>query len=229
MLSFFPRAKGVAMKSDSELRRDVERELEWEPSVDERRIGVSVMDAIVTLTGDVRSYGEKWRAERAVERVAGVKGIANELEVKSASERSDTDIAKAAVDALKWNVMVPSDDVKVKVQNGWITLTGDVRWDYQRRSAEKAVRDLPGVRGLTNLITIRPRVEPEDVKRKIEETFKREAILDASHITVQATGSEVTLRGSVRSWAERHEAEKAAWAAPGVTAVHNYITVSAAA
>jgi osmotically-inducible protein OsmY len=229
MLSFFPRAKGVAMKSDSELRRDVERELEWEPSVDERRIGVSVVDAIVTLTGDVRSYGEKWRAERAVERVAGVKGIANELEVKSASERSDTDIAKAAVDALKWNVMVPSDDVKVKVQNGWITLTGDVRWDYQRRSAEKAVRDLPGVRGLTNLITIRPRVEPEDVKRKIEETFKREAILDASHITVQATGSEVTLRGSVRSWAERHEAEKAAWAAPGVTAVHNYITVSAAA
>jgi osmotically-inducible protein OsmY len=217
------------MKTDSELRREVERELEWEPSVDERRIGVSVMDGIVTLTGEVSSFGEKWRAERAVERVEGVRGIANELEVKLMSERSDTDIAKAAADALKWNVMVPSDKITVKVSNRWLTLEGDVRWDYQRRAAERAVRDLPGIRGISNLIKIKPRVEPTDVKHKIEETFERVATLDAHRITVQVEGSEVTLRGTVRSWIERHEAEKAAWAAPGVTAVHNYITVSAAA
>jgi osmotically-inducible protein OsmY len=217
------------MTTDSELRRNVERELEWEPSVDERRIGVSVIDGIVTLTGEVSSFGEKWRAERAVERVSGVKGIANELEVKVASERSDTDIAKAAVDALKWNVMVPSDKVTVKVSKGWLTLDGEVRWDYQRRAADRAVRDLPGVRGVSNLIQIKPRVEPDHVKEKIEETFKRVATLDANRITVQVEGSEVTLRGTVRSWVERHEAEKAAWAAPGVTAVHNYITIAAAA
>ena len=217
------------MSADSELRREVERELEWEPSVDERRVGVAVVDGIVTLTGEVSSFGEKWRAERAVERVAGVRGIANDLEVKLAGERSDPDIAKAAADALKWNVMVPSDKVTVKVSKGWLTLEGEVRWDYQRRAAERAVRDLPGVRGVSNLIRIKPRVEPQDVKQKIEETFKRGATFDANRITVQAEGSEVTLRGTVRSWVERHEAEKAAWAAPGVTAVHNYITVSAAA
>jgi osmotically-inducible protein OsmY len=217
------------MTTDKELRRNVERELEWEPSVDERRIGVSVVDGIVTLTGEVSSFGEKWRAERAVERVSGVKGIANELEVKVASERSDTDIAKAAVDALKWNVMVPSDKVTVKVSKGWLTLDGEVRWDYQRRAADRAVRDLPGVRGVSNLILIKPRVEPDHVKEKIEETFKRVATLDANRISVQVEGSEVTLRGTVRSWVERHEAEKAAWAAPGVTAVHNYITIAAAA
>jgi osmotically-inducible protein OsmY len=213
------------MKTDSDLRRDVERELEWEPSVDERRIGASVVDGIVTLTGEVSSYSEKWRAERAVERVAGVRGIANEIDVKSALDRSDTDIAKMAVDALDANVLVPADHVQVKVEGGWLTLTGEVAWDYQRRAAERAVRDLPGITGITNLITIKPRIEPVDVKRRVEETFKREAILDAQSITVQVTGDEVTLRGSVRSWVERHEAEKAAWSAPGVKAVHNYITV----
>jgi osmotically-inducible protein OsmY len=213
------------MKTDSDLRRDVERELEWEPSVDERRIGASVIDGIVTLTGEVSSYSEKWRAERAVERVAGVRGIANEIDVKSTLDRSDTDIAKMAVDALDANVLVPADHVQVKVEGGWLTLTGEVAWDYQRRAAERAVRDLPGITGITNLITIKPRVEPVDVKRRVEETFKREAILDAQSITVQVTGDEVTLRGSVRSWVERHEAEKAAWSAPGVKAVHNHITV----
>jgi osmotically-inducible protein OsmY len=221
--------RGDSMKTDNELRRDVERELEWEPSVDERRIGVSVIDGIVTLTGDVASYSEKWHAERAVERVSDVRGIANELEVKPTSERTDTDLAKAAVEALKWNVMVPSDNVTVKVQKGWLTLEGEVRWDFQRRAAERAVRDLPGVRGVSNLIRIKPRVEPEGVKRKIEDTFKREAVFDANRITVQVQGSEVTLLGSVRSWAERREAERAAWAAPGVTSVHNYISVAAAA
>ena len=213
------------MKSDDELRRDVEQELEWEPSVDERRIGVSVTEGIATLTGEVGSYVEKWKAERTAERVEGVRGIANDLVVRSAAERSDTDIAKAAADALKWNVVVPDDQVKVRVENGWVTLTGELPWDYQRRAAERAVRSLRGVRGITDLIVVTPRAEPKAVKERIEETFKREAALDANRITVQASGGEVTLRGSVRSWVERHEAEKAAWAAPGVRAVHNYITV----
>jgi osmotically-inducible protein OsmY len=213
------------MKADDELRRDVEQELEWEPSVDERRIGVSVIEGIVTLTGEVGAYVEKWKAERTAERVEGVRGIANDLVVRSAAERSDTDIAKAAADALKWNVVVPDDRVKVTVEKGWVTLTGELPWDYQRRAAERAVRSLRGVRGITDLIVVTPRAEPEEVKERIEQTFKREAALDANRITVQASGSEVTLRGSVRSWVERHEAEKAARAAPGVRAVHNYITV----
>ena len=213
------------MKTDSELRRDVERELEWEPSVDERRIGVSVIDGVVTLSGEVGSFAEKWNAERAVERVAGVRAIADELEVQSVSKRSDTDIAKAAADRLAWDVMVPEGKVTVEVRNGWVTLKGEVPWDYHRRAAERAVRNLDGVKGITNLITIQPRVEPTDVKKRIEETFKRDAALDAQHVTVEVTGREVTLRGTVRSWTERHEAEKAAWAAPGVTSVRNLITV----
>jgi osmotically-inducible protein OsmY len=223
-----PPTRGPGVKDDRELRKDVERELEWEPSVDERRIGVAVMDGIVTLTGEVSSYAERWNAERAVERVSGVRGIANELEVRVSKERSDADIAKAAADSLKWNVLVPADRITVKVHKGWITLTGEVNWDYQRRAAERAVRNLPGVTGMSNLILVKPRVEPEDIKRKVEETFKREAALDANHIQVQVQGGEVTLRGTVRSWVERREAEKAAWAAPGVTAVHNYITVDPA-
>jgi osmotically-inducible protein OsmY len=213
------------MKSDSELKRDVERELEWDPSIDARRIGVTVVDDVVTLTGEVSTYAEKWRAERAVERVAGVRAIANELVVKLDSERSDTDIAKAVAEALKRNVVVPADKVKAKVQNGWVTLSGEVNWDFQRRAAERSVRDLPGVRGISNLITLRPHVEPQDVKERIEETFKREATLDAQNIQVEVHGGVVTLRGTVRSWLERREAEKAAWSAPGITEVHNLITI----
>jgi osmotically-inducible protein OsmY len=217
--------KETSMKTDSELRRDVERALEWEPSIDDRRIGVAVLKGVVTLTGMVGSYSEKWKAERTVERVAGVRGIVNKLEVHSPIERTDIDIAKAAADALKWNVMVPADQVKVKVEDGWVWLTGEVNWDYQRRAAERAVRDLPGVKGITTLITLAPKVKPEHVKRKIEETFSRDAVLDADRIQVEVSGSDVTLRGTVRSWAERHEAEKAAWAAPGVTQVHNEVVV----
>jgi osmotically-inducible protein OsmY len=216
------------MKTDHELRHDVERELEWEPSVDERRIGVSVVDGIVTLTGETDSYAEKWQAERTVERVSGVKGIANEIEVRSPTKRSDTEIAQSAVNALTSNVMVPSDHVTVKIDKGWLTLRGEVRWDYERRAAERAVRNLPGVKGISNQIVVRPLVQPKDVKEKIEDTFKREATYDANRISVQVSGRTVTLRGSVRSWAERHAAEKAALAAPGVSDVINYLTVDPA-
>jgi osmotically-inducible protein OsmY len=215
----------TVVKSDSELRRDIERELEWEPSIDARKIGVAVADSIVTLTGEATTYAEKWKAERVAERVAGVKGVVNEIEVKTPTERSDTDLAKAVVDALRWDVMVPDDRIKVRVEKGWVTLKGEVNWDYQRRAAERAIRNLPGIKGISNLITVKPQVEPLDVKQRIEETFKREAAIDANRITVEVNGGEVTLRGTVRSWAERHEAEQAAWSAPGVYAVHNYIIV----
>jgi osmotically-inducible protein OsmY len=213
------------MKSDSALRRDVERELEWEPSIEERRIGVSAIDGVVTLTGEVSTYAEKLKAERAVERVAGVRGVVNELKVQLAGKFSDTDIAKAAVAALRSDVTVPADRVKVKVDKGWVKLTGDVYGDYQRRAAERAVRNVPGVQGVSNLIAIAARAEPHDVKQKIEETLQRAAALDAKNIDVIVTGGEVTLRGTVRSFLERYEAEKAAWAAPGVTMVHNEIRV----
>lgn len=213
------------MIPDNELRKRVEDELGWEPSIDDRRIGVSVVDGIVTLTGEVSSYGEKWKVERVVERVAGVRGVANDLEVRSKAKHSDTEIAHAAAEALKWDIMVPSDRITVAVDKGWLTLRGDVSWDFQRRAAERAVRNLAGVKGITNLITIKPRVAPEDIKQKIEESFRRAAAYDVERVIVNVSGGEVTLRGTVRSWAERHEAEKAAWAAPGVTKVNNLITV----
>ena len=211
------------MKTDVELRRDIEQELEWEPSVDQRRIGVSVVDGVVTLTGEVSSYAEKWNAERAVERVVGVKAIANDIEVSASNEHSDTAIAGATANALRSDVRVPDDRIKGTVEKGWLTLKGAVDGDYQRRAAEAAVRNLAGVRGISNLITVRPDLQPTDVKKRIEETCKRAAAYDAMQVTVEVAGGEVTLRGKVRSWAERKEAEKAAWAAPGVTAVHNYI------
>jgi osmotically-inducible protein OsmY len=163
------------MKDDSELRRDVEEELEAEPSVDARQIGVAVKDGIVTLTGTVRSFAEKWNAERAVERVEGVRGIANDIEVRPLGERTDADIARAAIDALRWNALVPDDAIKVEVSNGWVTLRGEVTYDFERRAAERAVRYLNGVRGVTNLIQIKPRIEPKDVKEQIERRFEREA------------------------------------------------------
>jgi len=217
------------MKDDEQLRRDVLAELEYDPSIDARKIGVAVEDGIVTLTGEVSTFAEKWNAERAVERVEGVRGIVNKIEVKIVGDYTDTDIAREAADALRWNLMVPPGKVIPKVENGYITLTGEMNYDFQRRAAEKAVRYIPGVKGVINLVTIKPKVEPKAIKEKIEDALKRMATVDAENVQVEVQGSEIVLRGTVRSWAERHEAEKAAWSAPGVTSVKNYITVRAAA
>jgi osmotically-inducible protein OsmY len=217
--------------TDLELKRNVESELDWEPSVNAAEIGVAVKDGIVTLTGHVQSYWQKIAAERAASRVSGVKAVANELEIRlpASSERTDEDIAHAAVNALAWSVSVPADRIKVKVSKGWITLEGTVEWKYQKAAAEKAVRDLTGVKGVVNLVEVKPRASTVEVKAAIEAALKRSAEVDASRITVEADGDKVILRGTVRSWSEREEAERAAWRSPGVRFVDNRITVGALA
>ena len=214
------------VKNDLDLRSDIEEELRWDSTIDARKIGVAVIDGIVHLTGEVRTYTDKWRAERAVERVDGVRGIANDIEVVLAGEHTDADIAKRAANKLDWNLTVPRGAVSVKVDNGWITLKGEVPFDYQRRAAERVVRDIPGVKGVSNLISLKPSAAPTNIKGEIEKTFRRQAALDAQNIIIDVSGSTVTLRGSVRSWAERRDAERIAWAAPGVTLVKNEIRVA---
>jgi osmotically-inducible protein OsmY len=213
------------MKTDSELRRDVERELEWDPSIDARNIGVAAKNGVVTLTGYVSSYADKWRAERIAKRVLGVTALANEIEVKLSTERTDPDIAEAARAALKADSRLPADRIKVIVERGWVTLEGTVDYYYQKSAAESDVRYIASVRGVTNALVVTPKVSPTDIRMKIEEALKRSAQLDANRISVETEGSKVILSGTVRSWAEREEAEMAAWAAPGVTQVENKIKV----
>jgi len=216
------------MRTDSDIKRDVEEELRWDPDIKSEDIAVAVKNGVVALTGFVRSYGQKLQAEADAKRVAGVVGVANDIEVRlpSVDQRPDPDLARDAVAAIRANLPYSADAIKVIAKNGWLTLEGDVEWNYQRERAEESVRRIKGVRGVINSIQVRPRATPSEVKRKIEEAFRRNAEIDASHITVEANGSEVILHGTVRSWAERREAERAAWAAPGVTKVDNRITIS---
>lgn len=215
------------MRSDRELRRDVERAIEADRSVGEAHLSETVEDGVVTLTGQASSFGQKFNAGRAAERVAGVRAVANEVEVSGSAPGDDADIAKAAADAIKWNASLPDDRVMVEVDHGWVTLSGEVTYAYQRRAAEEGARYLGGVRGVSNLITVRPHTTAEELQKKIEDAFVRHAALDARRITVTAEHGHVVLEGIVHSYAERREAEWTAWDGPGVQSVTNHLTVSA--
>lgn len=217
------------MKADMQLKADVTAELAWEPSVNAAGIGVLVNDGVVTLTGHLDTFAEKYAAERAVRRVSGVRGLAMELDVKLATghQRSDSEIASAATSALRWSVFMQPDRVKVEVEKGWVTLTGEVDWDYQSSTADQCVRNLIGVRGLTNKISVKPTVSTRNVAAEISAALERQAEREAKHIAIEVEGGVVTLRGKVHSMAERDAAAGAAFAARGVSRIVNKLEVAA--
>ena len=215
------------MKTDARIREDVLDQLSWESNIDDRQIGVAVENGVVTLSGVVDSYTTKMAAEKAAKKVSGVKAVAEDIEVKygDAYKKTDKEIAKAVVNALEWNISVPNDKIMVKVEDGWVYLSGEVKWDFQRNAAKKAVENLLGVKYVSNNITLKQTVKATDIKSKIGKAFERAANLDAKHVSVEVDGHTVTLKGTVRSWAEKEEARKTAYASPGVYNVKNELKV----
>jgi osmotically-inducible protein OsmY len=220
----------VMVHTDEQLQQEIIRELKYEASIQPNEIGVAVKDGVATLTGHVDSYLKRWAAEEAAHRVRGVRAVANDIEVKlpTSSERTDADIAAAVTTALEWDAFIDTDKLDVTVSRGWVTLKGDVEWGFQRADAERVTRRITGVRGVSNLIAVRPRhrPSPDEMKKKIEDALVRSAEMDAKRIQVEVHGDKVILTGTVRAWSEKQEAERVAWSAPGVASVENRIVVS---
>jgi osmotically-inducible protein OsmY len=216
--------------TDKDIQKDITDELSWEPSLRNDDIAVGVRDGVVTLGGFVDSYADKSRAERVAGRVKGVKALANEVAVKlpTSSERPDPDIARAALDALQWSIAVPHERIQVKVEKGWLTLEGEVDWYYQKQAAERAVRYLRGVRGVSDFITLSVRTTPRDLSKRIKDALHRGAEFDAEHIKVEVEGNKAVLEGTVRSYAELKDAVRAVRNAPGITEVDNRLIVTSA-
>lgn len=216
------------MRTDLQIQKDVQEELKWQPNIKEAEIGVAVKNGVVTLLGTVDSFAQKLAAEHAVQYVTGVRAIAEELEVRVplSMKRDDSEIAETALSTLKWNVSVPDTRIKLRVEGGWVTLEGEVDWQFQRTAAEECVRSLLGVKGISNMLLVRQeKATAFDVSQRIQDSFKRSATIDSQKIAVEAKNGNVVLKGKVRSWVERADAENAAWAAPGVTQVYDQLTV----
>jgi osmotically-inducible protein OsmY len=220
-------ATAAVIRSDEQIQSDVMFELKWDPRIHPNEVGVAVKGGMVTLMGTVDSYTKHWAAEEAARRVRSVKAVVNQIDVKLpvTEERSDEDIAAAAIQALEWDAAVPSDKIRVTVAKAWVTLEGEVEWQYQKEDAEKVVRRLIGVRGVINSLNVKPRVAPAEIQKRIEEAFQRSSG-DTKNISVEVEGSKAVLKGTVRSWAEKEQAERAAWSAPGITSVDNQIAIS---